>query len=116
MKSQRLQRQVSVDGYTRFCLGAIVVLLTVLIIGLWADGVPLARNAAAAEPMRYQPRSALEITDMVRTQEQTNEKLDQIIRLLESGTAKGQVVQAAEAESGGKPSEVAPSETQQTTE
>lgn len=115
MESQRRQKLVLVDGYTRFCLTAIAVLLTVLIIGLWADGVGLARNAGAAE-QRYVPKSTLEITDMVRNQEQTNEKLDQIIRLLESGTAKVQVVQAPAAPSGGQQGDVQPTQTQQTTE
>jgi len=112
MKTQTRPKTVTVDRYTRFCLTAIAVLLTVLIVGLWADGVPPLRGAGAAEPTRYQPQSTIEIGDMVRTQERTNEKLDQIIKLLEGGSVKVQVVQAAEAPSGGKPSETTPSETQ----
>jgi hypothetical protein len=116
MKTQTRSKTVLVDGYTRFCLTAIVVLLTMLIVGFWADGVPMARDAGAAEPMRYQPQSAIDTSEMTKVQGQTNEKLDKLIQLLESGTAKVQIVQAAEAGSGGKTSDATPSDTQQTTE
>ena len=116
MKTQTRSKTVLVDRYTRFCLTAIVVLLTVLIVGFWADGVPMARNAGAAEPMRYQPQSAIDISEMTRLQGQTNEKLDKIARLLESGTAKVQMVAAADAGGGGKTNDTTPSDTQKTTE
>ena len=35
------QTRIVIDGYTRFCLTAIMVLLTLLVVGLWSDGPAL---------------------------------------------------------------------------
>ncbi len=88
------------DGYTRFCLGAMVVLMTVLIVGLWAERVPVAGPAGAAE--RYQPRSALDIENLVQVQDRTIDKLEEIRKLLASGDVKVQVVGGETKESGGE--------------
>ena len=37
MKDASQETNVQVDNYTRFCLTAIAILMTVLIIGLWAE-------------------------------------------------------------------------------
>jgi hypothetical protein len=98
MKSNKRRVALTVDGYTRFCLTAIVVLMTVMVIGLWAEGVPSVGKAGAAAPApveRYQPRSAVEIGQMVDLQKQTNDKLDEIKKLLESGNVKVQVVEGS---------------------
>ena len=44
---KRARITVRVDWYTRVCLTVIAVLLTVVIIGLWTDGVQLAPTARA---------------------------------------------------------------------
>jgi hypothetical protein len=85
-----------IDGYTRLCLTAIAVLLTVMVIGLWAH-TPGPSEATAAEMPRGfdaagQRRSILE------AQQETNKKLGELIELLRSGQAKVQV--AAPAASG----------------
>ncbi len=88
-----------VDGYTRFCLTAIVVLMTIMIVGLWAERSPTGDMANAAE--RYQRQSVLGLSDMVRVQERTIAKLDEIQKLLESGNVKVQVVEQPTTSDGG---------------
>ncbi len=98
MNERRTSRTVTVDGYTRFCLTAIVVLLTLLIIGLWADGPQLAREAAAVRPAgeagtgpRVPIVSSTESAQrdkMISGIQGTNQRLDKLIRLLESGKLK----------------------------
>ena len=81
------KQTVVIDGYTRFCLTAIMVLLTVLIVGLWAEGPDLADRAAAKEgkvPM-VKTSALAQRTKLIAAAEQTNQKLDRLIRLLESG-------------------------------
>jgi hypothetical protein len=97
MKRAKRTVRWQVDGYTRFCLTAIVVLMTVMVVGLWAERVPLAGQVVAAgsanKPVdRYQPTSVLELGDLIRAQEQTNGKLEELKKLLESGDVKVQVV------------------------
>ena len=90
--------RVRVDSYTRVCLTAIACLLTIIVLGLWAD-VGISSHVRAQEPVsrenRYQPRSTIDIGEMLAQQQMTNQKLDQIIKLLENGSAKVQVVEAA---------------------
>ena len=85
---------VVVDGYTRLCLTVIAVLLTVLIIGLWGAG-PIKPSHGLAAPPRPAERDATGIGNpaeqrmaMVRAIGQTNDKLDEIIRLLKDGKIK----------------------------
>jgi hypothetical protein len=86
---------VRVDGYTRVCLTVIAALLTVLIAGLWAQGVPAARDAAAASAPPPAPAGIPDAGGqrdrMVRELERVTAKLDQLIGLFESGKAKVQV-------------------------
>jgi len=84
------QTKIVVDGYTRFCLTAIVVLLTVLIIGLWADGPSVTDEASAARKKKEPIPMVRAIEKAQRNQaaeeiKMTNRKLDRIIQLMESG-------------------------------
>jgi hypothetical protein len=98
-KGNQQSLRVRVDGYTQVCLTAIAVLLTVLVLGLWADAGRLSGQAMAQEQVsrenRYTPRSVLQLDDLVAQQQQTNQKLEQILVLLESGKVKVQVVGGA---------------------
>ena len=76
---------VRVDGYTRVCLTVIAVLLTVLIVGLWADGPGRSDEARAAEPFLD---SSAQRAALLKSQDKTNSKLTELIGLLKSGKAK----------------------------
>ena len=82
--------RLTVDGYTRVCLTVIAVLLTVLIIGLWADRADQTQRARAAE-MFLDTSAQRALT--VQAQEKTNQKLGQLLLLLESGKVKVQLVE-----------------------
>lgn len=92
--------KVRVDGYTRVCLTAIAVLLTVLVLGLWAELPTHGQKAVAQEPVsrenRYVPRSTLELGDLAAQQQVTNQKLDRLVELFETGQARVQVVSAGQ--------------------
>jgi len=86
------QAKIVVDGYTRFCLTAIVVLLTVLMIGLWADGPALsARTDAAPVPKtdtmdkKFNLNAGGQRVAIADAVKDGNKKLDRVIQLLESG-------------------------------
>ncbi len=90
---------VRVDWYTRFCLTAIAVLLTVMILGLWAQAVPGASAARAGDAATFLDNSrSQQLAAMVKAQEQTVDKLDEIVKLLKSGEVKVQVAQEEKAE------------------
>jgi hypothetical protein len=95
MSEQRERVIARIDGYTRFCLTAIVVLLTVMIVGLWAQ-TATPSPASAAEP--FDPKSTRN-NEIVSAQEKTTAKIDELIALLKSGEARIQVT--AEGEKGG---------------
>ncbi len=80
---------VAIDVYTRCCLTAIAVLLTVLVLGLWAES-PIRARAAQAAPAAVggMANSSAQRQAMVNALGRTNEKLDRIISLLESGKIK----------------------------
>jgi hypothetical protein len=83
--------RVAVDTYTRVLLTLIAILLTVLILGLWTERVPpLASDANAGELFLD---SSAQRSAQVKAQEQTTQKIGELIRLLESGKVKVQVVQ-----------------------
>ena len=84
--------RVRLDGYSRFCLTALAVLLTVLILGLWAEDVRPARQAVAAE--RFLNTSAQREAG-VEAQRECNAKLDEIIQILKSGELKVRIVEGA---------------------
>jgi hypothetical protein len=96
---------VRVDWYTRTCLTAISILLTVLVIGLWAD-MPVAPTgrAGAADGGYYADKQAKDAVlggrwgnssaegKVAATQLETNKKLDELMALLRKGEARVQVV------------------------
>jgi len=85
--------RVKVDAYTRVCLTLLAGLLTVLIVGLWARNVPMAEDARAAE--QFNPAGA-ERAAMVEAQNETNRKLGELIKLLESGRVRVRVIEEPE--------------------
>lgn len=101
---------VRVDGYTRLCLTAITVLLTLLVIGLWADPVGAPSRAGAASYRDAKAEKALKEgrwgtssapNKLAAAQGETNEKLDTLIELFNTGKAKVRIVDGAPAERGG---------------
>jgi hypothetical protein len=86
----RARITVRVDWYTRICLTVIAVLLTVVIAGLWADGVQLAPTARADDKVMFD--STADRKAMIAEQQSTNAKLDELIKVLRSGEGKFQVV------------------------
>ena len=102
MTRARQTTAVTVDGYTRFCLGALVVLLTLLIIGIWATdpippsgqvagaAVPPARTHTADGGRTILPNAGAQRLAILKAIQATNQKLDLIKSVLESG--KVQVV------------------------
>ena len=91
MNARKPQRTIVVDAYTRFCLTAIVVLLTVLIVALWASGPDLAGDCTAAvkrtpvKVLEGQPNAWGQRQKIVESNQSNGRKLDRIIGLLESG-------------------------------
>ena len=94
---------VQVDGYTRLCLTAIAILLTVVIIGLWAETTgPLNKTATARKYADEDAQQALNQgrwgtssapqQEMVKAQKEANTKLDELIQLLKNGEVKVQIV------------------------
>jgi hypothetical protein len=71
----------------------IAVLLTVVIAGLWADGVQLAPTARGDDKIPFD--STADRKAMIAEQQTTNAKLDELIKVLRSGEGKVQVVDAA---------------------
>lgn len=82
--------RMTVDGYTRVCLTAIAVLLTVLVLGLWAERSP-ALNEAHAGLGKGIPDSGQQRQKMIEQLDGIAAKLDKMVKLLESGQAKVQV-------------------------
>jgi len=82
--------RLQVDAYTRVCLTVIAVLLTVLIVGLWAQKTPNPPQAMAGVPTVLDPNA--QRGAMTRAQTLTNAKLDQLISLLKSGEATVRVI------------------------
>jgi len=89
--------EVKVDGYTRVCLTAIAVLLTVLIVGLWATGLDLSADARAATPFGD---SGEQRQEYITLQKETNSKLGELVSLLRSGEVKVQLVDKAKPNGG----------------
>ena len=85
MDTKKWAFQVKVDNYTRICLTAIAVLLTVVAIGLWAEAPSTGGRLDAAE--RFLDTSAQRV-QMIDQQKLTNRKLDRLIELLTSGKVK----------------------------
>ncbi len=94
MPQRKGRNTVVIDGYTRFCLTAIVALLTVLIIGLWATGPASLTGAgiAAAAPRAavrdVLPNAGAQRQQMLRAIQAGNQKLQRIADLLASGKVR----------------------------
>lgn len=116
MERRRETVRMQVDAYTRVCLTAIAVLLTLTVIGLWSDRGPGGR---AAQARTYSPndkdapdRAAQtdtsaekarveQVSPFVGLREETiksNEKLQELINVLRSGEVKVQVVKGEKGE------------------
>jgi hypothetical protein len=89
MKSDEKTIHVKVDTYTRLCLTVLAVLLTVVVLGLWATHTPAPDSARAAEPQIYGPTK--QRASLIEEQKQTNQKLDALLKYLKSGQLKVQV-------------------------
>ncbi len=100
MKREAGNITVQTDLYTRVCLTVIAVLLTVLIVGLWAEGVPSPAPANAADDTAFGSSNAV-WRDILKANEQTNAKLDEIITVLKGGDVKVQVTEGAPKAGGG---------------
>ena len=82
---------VTVDGYTRFILTAIAVLLGVVAVGLWFEAPsPVPAAWAGAAP---QMNPGQQLDQIARNTEQFNLSMDQLQKLLVSGSVKVQVVE-----------------------
>ena len=91
----RNKETIRINGYTQFCLTAIVILLTLLIIGLWAnlhwmDLTPTAGAAQAADGRYLQgiPNAGAQRIAILKAIQTTINKLDKIITMLNSGQIK----------------------------
>lgn len=92
--------RVRVDGYTRVCLTAIAVLLTVLVLGLWAERSPGTGEVRAAKQFLD---SSAQRNAVLKAQETTNSKLGELISLLKSGQVKVQIAKDGAAPAEGEP-------------
>lgn len=85
---------IVVDAYTRMCLTAIAVLLTLLIVGLWAtESVPsVDRSVGAERQVRTErtilPNAGAQRNAILKAIQATNQKLEQIAQLLEGGKVR----------------------------
>ena len=101
---ERKEIQVRVDGYTRVCLTVIAVLLTVMIVALWADGVPPGEQAMAGKVIteeRRPPGPGSQRAEIVTAQKQTTAKLAELIAVLKSGDVKVRVTEMPAVSEGG---------------
>ncbi len=95
---------VQVDAYTRVCLTVIAVLLTVVIIGLWADGVPQADRAVAGkviEEERWSTSPGKQRAEIVAAQKLTTAKLAELIAVMKSGDVRVRVTEMPTDRAGG---------------
>ena len=99
MQKEAENPRLTVDTYTRVCLTLIAVLLTVLIVGLWAERAPTATEVWGAE--RFLNTGAQRAA-LLKAQEKTNEKLDTLLRLLESGKVKVRMISEPPKKPGGR--------------
>lgn len=82
--------KVVVDGYTRFILTAIAVLLTVLAVGLWHDS-PSSLNKAQAGI----PDSGMQLQQILSKMDNISSNMGQIQKVLVDGSVKVQIVEKA---------------------
>lgn len=100
MQRRRNGVRIHVDRYTKFCLTAIAGLLTVLIVGLWAQRGPGSRTAwgKAKEPFVDAGRQR---ATMIKELQRSNKTLEEMLTLLKSGKVKVQAVPAEDKVPGG---------------
>ncbi len=104
MERKEQKMVVQVDAYTRVCLTMIAVLLTVVVIGLWADGVPRAEQAMAAKVIRNVPEPpspGAQRVQILAAQKETIAKLAELIAVLKSGEVKVRVTEMPGQPAGG---------------
>jgi hypothetical protein len=92
---------VTLDLYSRCCLTAIAFLLTMLVVGLWADASYDTRPAGAAEPFL---NTGAQREEIVIAQKETTQKIEELMNLLKSGDVKVRVIEEPSKPSG--PSQV----------
>ncbi len=92
MGKTRRKVEIRVDVYTRCCLTVIAVLLSVMIVALWAQPLPISGQAIAAPSVGI-PDSGRQRQIMIKELEKNTSKLEDLVRLFETGKAKVQVVQ-----------------------
>ena len=85
--------RLRVDGYTRVCLTVLAVLLTLLVIGLWAD-MPVGHDSARAAGSKAFVDAIAQRKMILEAQKTTNTKLEELIRLFRDGRAKVQLAEA----------------------
>ena len=95
MCGQDEEIRVRMDGYTRVCLTAIAVLLTVLMIGLWAEETPQVGQARAERSLLKRGAQS-QLVDLIKAQKKTNAELSELIRFLKSGKLTVQMAQPKE--------------------
>jgi hypothetical protein len=98
-KDLRHRVEMRIDGYSQICLTIIVGLLALLVAGLWSQGAYSARAGAQSKPLTNPTSQRQKLID---AQEKTNQKLGQLIQLLEKGDAKIQVIAPRKDKSGGE--------------
>ena len=102
MSEKKNTLPVRMDDYTRLCLTAITVLLTVLIIALWADHTPSPQPASAANGGLFKDTSPQsQLVGLRKAQEKTSAKVDELTRLFRSGKAKVRIVESGKAKGKG---------------
>jgi len=82
--------KVVVDGYTRFILTAIAVLLTVLAVGLWHDS-----PSSLGEAQAGIPDSGMQLQQILTKMDNISSNMDQIQKVLIDGRVKVQIVEKA---------------------
>ena len=101
MCKKRETLRLKLDDYTRICLTAIAILLTVLIVGLWANDVPAAREAQAVTQGPFLGTGTqVQLVELVKAQDKTTTKVEAILQLLQSGQLKVQIVDAKDKDKG----------------
>ena len=92
MGQKRQRVELRVDAYTRVCLTVIAGLLTLLVLGLWADGVPTPGEAFGLEAGgKGIPNAGQQREQIVKELKANGAKLDRLVRLFEGGKAKVQI-------------------------
>jgi len=84
---------IKIDGYTQFCLTIIVILMTLLIIELWANSrwaefTPTVEAATPSTDLQGIPNAGAQRMAILKAIQTTNNKLDKIIATLNSGQIK----------------------------